>query len=247
MRVMVTHLSGERRGHRELFEGPVISIGRARACQVRLGVNDTRASAHHAEVRLEGDQCVLVDAGSTNGTYIGGRRVERYRLRNADVVSFGYGGPQLLFELFEELPAALPSVSETHEFPLKFQYRRALWVASAVFLGVTILATVLDWVLVAIPSALASAALFFVGLAFARVNVTVGPAGLQHEALFRTTRIGWPEIARLETVHQRTGFLRRPVCVVRGPKGSVRFAPSDYVEGHLLARMIAEATGKEWT
>jgi pSer/pThr/pTyr-binding forkhead associated (FHA) protein len=247
MRVMVTHLSGELSGHRELFDEPVVSIGRGRSCHVKLGVNDTRASANHAELRLEQGQYVLVDSGSTNGTFVNGRRVGRVRIRSGEVVSFGYGGPQLLFEIFEQLPAERPSVAETHEFPLRFHYRRWLWGCAIGFLGLTVLAVLLNLVLVAIPSALASAATFFAGLAFSRVNVTVGPTGLEHEGLFRTSRVAWDEIVALETAHRHSGIFSGAVCIARGPKGEIRFAPADYVEGHLLARMIAEATGKEWT
>jgi pSer/pThr/pTyr-binding forkhead associated (FHA) protein len=38
-------------------------------------ISDPFASRLHAEVRQEGDQIVLVDMGSANGTYLNGQRV----------------------------------------------------------------------------------------------------------------------------------------------------------------------------
>lgn len=53
--------------------GQELTIGRDRACDVT--VVDTRASRRHVQVRFEDDQWVAVDLGSSNGTYIAGRRV----------------------------------------------------------------------------------------------------------------------------------------------------------------------------
>ena len=84
------------------------------------------------------------------------------------------------------------------------------------------------------------------GLAAVRVNITVGPDGIEHEGLFRTRRVRWPDVAALETIPKRSGVLTRPVCRVRGWKGTIQFSPADYQEGYLLASLIAEASGKEW-
>lgn len=65
----------------------VLSIGRASTSDVRL--DDTGVSRRHAEVRREGDDVVLVDLGSTNGTSVNGRLVERARLTPGDRIELG--------------------------------------------------------------------------------------------------------------------------------------------------------------
>ncbi|HEY6333389.1 MAG TPA: SpoIIE family protein phosphatase [Blastocatellia bacterium] len=53
-------------------------------------ISDPFASRLHAEVRLEGDQLVLVDMGSANGTYLNGRRVTgSVRLSPGDLIRIG--------------------------------------------------------------------------------------------------------------------------------------------------------------
>ena len=54
-------------------------LGRSRECDVR--VSDVNVSRRHAEVRQEGDDVLdLVDLGSTNGTLLNGKRVDREQL-----------------------------------------------------------------------------------------------------------------------------------------------------------------------
>jgi hypothetical protein len=91
-----------------------------------------------------------------------------------------------------------------------------------------------------------TAATFLLGVAAVRVNITLGPDGIEHEGLFRTRRIAWKDVAALETAAKRTGVRKSPLCRVRGWKGTIAFQPTDYQEGYLLARLIAEASAKEW-
>ena len=65
----------------------VLTIGRASSSDIRL--DDTGVSRRHAEVRREGDDVVLVDLGSTNGTNVNGRGVERARLTPGDRIELG--------------------------------------------------------------------------------------------------------------------------------------------------------------
>ncbi len=65
----------------------VIVIGRARECDVRLA--DTNVSRRHAELRQDGATYWLVDLGSTNGTDLNGRRVEREKLSDGDAITIG--------------------------------------------------------------------------------------------------------------------------------------------------------------
>lgn len=239
MRVVITHLSGAYRGERQVHDTAHLTIGRAHESVVRLGRDDTLASGRHAEIAEERGVWTLRDVGSTNGTWVDGRRVERTRLRGGEVIAFGYGGPQLLFELVEEMTAERPRLDEPHEFPFRARYA---WAAVAVALLFAIGATFGFYTnrdLVGILAALGSALLLLLGLAVVRVNVTVGPDGIERQGLWSTKRLEWGEIEALEA-------RRGAVCTVRGAGRTIEFSPSDYREGHLLARLIAETSGKEW-
>jgi hypothetical protein len=65
----------------------VLVIGRLEGCDVVL--SDPGVSRRHAEVRREGDEWVLVDLGSTNGTTVNGRPVRRHRLSPGDRIRVG--------------------------------------------------------------------------------------------------------------------------------------------------------------
>lgn len=97
MRATLTHLLGPDKGKRELFENDRISIGRAHNNTVSLGDGARRVSSHHAEIIRRGDQYVLHDLGSTNGTMINGRRVIASEIHQGDLIEFGAGGPLLRF------------------------------------------------------------------------------------------------------------------------------------------------------
>lgn len=60
-----------------------------RGSQATLRLNDTGVSRVHCEIRREGDDVVLVDLGSTNGTTVNGRAVERVRLAPGDRIELG--------------------------------------------------------------------------------------------------------------------------------------------------------------
>lgn len=68
-------------------------IGRSSEADVRLP--DAGVSRLHAELRLLGDEVVLVDLGSTNGTTLNGQRIQEGRLRDGDRI--GVGSSSLLF------------------------------------------------------------------------------------------------------------------------------------------------------
>ena len=62
-------------------------LGRGTDCDLRLV--DPGVSRHHAELRVENDQVVLVDLGSTNGTFVNGQPVRRVALSDGTHVSLG--------------------------------------------------------------------------------------------------------------------------------------------------------------
>ena len=63
------------------------SIGRGPANTLALSNPDV--SRHHAEIVSEDESWVLRDAGSTNGTYVNGRRITEHALRPGDVIKVG--------------------------------------------------------------------------------------------------------------------------------------------------------------
>jgi hypothetical protein len=79
-------LQGAQRG--ELFTlSPVTSIGTDSKCNVVL--IDKFMSSRHAEIKAENGVWVLRDSGSTNGTYVNNRRVDRHELVDNDFIKFG--------------------------------------------------------------------------------------------------------------------------------------------------------------
>jgi FHA domain-containing protein len=64
-----------------------LSIGRLDSCDIVL--SDTGVSRKHAEVRREGDEWVVVDLNSTNGTIVNGQAVRRHRLAEGDRIEVG--------------------------------------------------------------------------------------------------------------------------------------------------------------
>src|SRR6478672_11467538 len=110
MRVVIDHIAGSRAGQRQEFPAQTrIRFGRHPDCEVSFDPHrDIDASSRHAELRVvEGPRAsgeatpaptwVLVDLGSSNGTYAEGHRVtETPVARNVPVaIEFGPGGPRI--------------------------------------------------------------------------------------------------------------------------------------------------------
>nr|WP_028648577.1 DUF3662 and FHA domain-containing protein [Nocardiopsis sp. CNT312] len=76
-------------GSQQAFEltTPVTLLGRGTDCDLRLV--DNGVSRHHVEIRLEGDDAVLVDKNSTNGTFVNGQQVQQARLVDGTRISLG--------------------------------------------------------------------------------------------------------------------------------------------------------------
>lgn len=94
-------LSGSRAGQQRRFDAGTITIGRHPSSDLQLDPEgDLDVSAHHAEVRAEDGRVTIRDAGSTNGTFVNGRRVDGTQpLRDGDVISLGEDGPRLAVRL----------------------------------------------------------------------------------------------------------------------------------------------------
>lgn len=82
----IVPLQGPQKG--ELFTlAPVTTIGTDPKSTVVL--NDKFMSSKHAEIKAENGMWVLRDSGSTNGTYVNNKRVDRHELVDNDFVKFG--------------------------------------------------------------------------------------------------------------------------------------------------------------
>src|SRR3954447_404247 len=83
------------RSEHPLQAGATYRIGRNPASDIVL--DDTRVSWLHATLRLDGDQWVLEDAGSSNGTFLDGTRRQRIEIGPACTVRVGHPelGPTL--------------------------------------------------------------------------------------------------------------------------------------------------------
>jgi sigma-54 dependent transcriptional regulator, acetoin dehydrogenase operon transcriptional activator AcoR len=70
-----------------------LAIGRAEADEFedgKLGLMDPRVSTAHAELERRGDEVLVRDLGSSNGTWVNGGRVEGEReLRSGDLIELG--------------------------------------------------------------------------------------------------------------------------------------------------------------
>ncbi len=99
---------GARAGARERFEKSIVAIGRHPINDLRFDAErDLDVSSRHAEIRSIGDRHVIVDLGSTNGTFVNGAQVDSERpIFDGDVITFGANGPQAEFRVVQGAAAA---------------------------------------------------------------------------------------------------------------------------------------------
>jgi len=86
-RAFVVVLSGDRMGEMFPLGDDRTTIGRGLQTDVRI--NDEGISRTHALVEADGGTYYLSDAGSTNGTFANGSRVERHPLQEGDKIQIG--------------------------------------------------------------------------------------------------------------------------------------------------------------
>lgn len=117
MKIVVDHIAGSRRGQRQEFE-PVerLRFGRHPENEVAFDAHgDLDASSRHAELRRSGDEYVLRDVGSSNGTYVNGDSATEATIRAGQsiLVEFGEGGPRVRIFIGDEAAVAeLPEIEE---------------------------------------------------------------------------------------------------------------------------------------
>lgn len=107
MQATFVHLEGGKQGHREVFNGSAIKIGRSGSNDLVLPDEALRASSRHAEITINNNQCIIKDLDSRNGTFINGQRVSQLEIKDGDIIELGLGGPKLKFE-FQPAPTKEP-------------------------------------------------------------------------------------------------------------------------------------------
>ena len=86
-RAYLVVLAGDRMGEMFALGHGTTAIGRGLQADVRI--NDEGISRTHALVVPQGDVYYLSDAGSTNGTFVGGAKIDRYPLLEGDRIQLG--------------------------------------------------------------------------------------------------------------------------------------------------------------
>jgi pSer/pThr/pTyr-binding forkhead associated (FHA) protein len=140
VRVVIDHVAGSRRGQRqELGADSRIRFGRHPECEVSFDPHrDIDASSRHAELRTVDAGWVLVDLGSSNGTYVEGHRITETPVARGTpvMIEFGPGGPRI--RLFVGDDAEIETLP-----PAPVENRRPTWVLPAIGGGVVLLVIVL--------------------------------------------------------------------------------------------------------
>jgi FHA domain-containing protein len=95
--LIVLDSTGETKDRIAITQTP-ITIGRLSTNDVVL--SDPNVSRRHAELRRNGDDWVLADLGSTNGTLVNGKLAREHTLEHGDKISFGTS--DLVFEIKEK-------------------------------------------------------------------------------------------------------------------------------------------------
>jgi pSer/pThr/pTyr-binding forkhead associated (FHA) protein len=141
-RVVIDHIAGSRRGQRQEFPADKrVRFGRHPECEVSFDPHrDIDASSRHAELRVAetAGGWVLVDLGSSNGTYADGHRVTESSIARGVAVNieFGPGGPRVrMFVGDDKEIATLP--------PAPVEARRPTWMAPAIVGGIVVVVLLL--------------------------------------------------------------------------------------------------------
>ena len=145
--VIVDHLSGSRRGQRQELDATVRArFGRHPDCEVSFDAHrDIDASSRHAELRPAERAWVLVDLGSSNGTFVDGQRVTELAVVAgvAHTIEFGPGGPRVRLFIGEpEAVAALPA-------PVLAEPRRRVPIGVVIALAIALVIAVAAWLVFA--------------------------------------------------------------------------------------------------
>ena len=82
-------IKGRNRGERFDFADDVVSVSIGRESSNTIRIDDNEVSRRHAEIRRSGEQFVVGDLRSSNGTYVNAERIERRVLATGDQIQIG--------------------------------------------------------------------------------------------------------------------------------------------------------------
>ena len=89
MRVILDVLQGPRKGRTFVFDRhDTFIVGRSRFVHCPMP-EDSALSRDHFLIEINPPRCEIRDLGSTNGTFVNERRVERVRLSSGDRIAAG--------------------------------------------------------------------------------------------------------------------------------------------------------------
>lgn len=101
-------VEGEGAGTRWLLDRAPLSMGRA--AENRVVLSGRQVSRYHAQIRWSGEQVVVDDLGSKNGTFVNGQAAGQARpLRPGDLLQLAVGYTFSLVEAPAEVPAEAPT------------------------------------------------------------------------------------------------------------------------------------------
>jgi len=102
---------GESRSRFALYK-PVVTIGRRPDRDIVLA--EPHVSRTHAQIERHGSEYIIVDLGSSHGTFVNGQATQRRRLQSGDRIEIGsIGGTYLIFTDSQTAPDSIPS--DSHE------------------------------------------------------------------------------------------------------------------------------------
>ena len=113
MRRLVVRLTGADAREQALRQGHTL-IGRSRLCDVR--VNSPIVSRHHALINYSGGSAMLVDLGSSNGTFVDGERISSHVLAAGETIRVG--NCLIEFVVDAELQASFEEAARSAGIPI---------------------------------------------------------------------------------------------------------------------------------
>jgi hypothetical protein len=101
--LVISCIKGSLKGHRQTYDQSLVRIGRRENCDFSLSEKDGHASGLHAEIERRRNHFFIRDLGSTNGTFVDGKRVSsETQLSEGALVACGTDGPVLKIEFLGE-------------------------------------------------------------------------------------------------------------------------------------------------
>jgi serine/threonine-protein kinase len=98
MRVILDVIEGPRKGRSFVFDHhDTFIVGRSRSVHCSMP-EDSALSRDHFLIEISPPRCEVRDLGSTNGTFVNDRRIERVRLSSGDMIAAG----QSIFQIWVE-------------------------------------------------------------------------------------------------------------------------------------------------